>query len=166
MNIPAGTEVRIIGGTKTRIGLRGTVIDEKAIEKKNIGKIAVYIAAGKHSGKYWYHPHEIEPIVDSGADTSSSNGKNHLSSEATPSHSNASFCPSSFEQLDPTQKSLYEYLSNCSDWVDDVVVAVSMDLQMLSSNWHRQIHTHSHDHIIYPITTIAQIFIKTLLDWF
>ena len=69
MNIPAGTEVRIIGGTQTRIGLRGTVIDEKAIEKKNFGKIAVYIAAGKHSGKYWYHPHEIEAIVDSEPET-------------------------------------------------------------------------------------------------
>ena len=49
-------------------------------------------------------------------------------SESSPNHSD--FCPSSFEQLEPVQKSIYEYLSNCSDWVDDVVVAVSMDLPM------------------------------------
>ena len=133
--LSAGTEVRIIGGTQTRIGLRGTVIDELGTGK-NSGKIAVYIAAGKHSGKYWYYPYEIEPIVDSGAETSiakgaatlTANGAYHLPSEVTPSHSDT--CPSSFEQLDPIQKSLYEYLSNCSDWVDDVVVAVSMDLPM------------------------------------
>ncbi len=55
-----------------------------------------------------------------------SNGKIALSSEPPPSDSG--FCPSSFEQLEPIQKSLYEYLSNCGDWVDEMLIAVSMDL--------------------------------------
>ena len=67
---------------------------------------------------------------------SASNGEIYLPSEAPPSDSD--FCPSSFEQLEPVQKSLYEYLSNCGDWVDEMLIAVSIDLPMPLARKHLQ----------------------------